>query len=173
MKKGFTLAELLIALLILGVIATFTIPKVLQSQQNNRNIATAKEVVSMLSGSYEVYKLNGTASATTSTGDMSPYMNYVAVDTTSNFDGVAPCNFAGSECLKLHSGGLLFIGVPAGNDFGGTSATDYLAVFYDPEPNQNGNAITFALYYNGRITTGDEAGVCCGAPADPAWWTGW
>lgn len=33
-QKGFTLAELLISLAILGVIATFTIPKILSSQQN-------------------------------------------------------------------------------------------------------------------------------------------
>ena len=42
--QGFTLAELLIALTILGVIAIFTIPKVLQSQQDTRYSAAAKEV---------------------------------------------------------------------------------------------------------------------------------
>jgi len=42
-KKGFTLTELLIALVILGVIATFTIPKVLQNQQNSKKWALFKE----------------------------------------------------------------------------------------------------------------------------------
>jgi prepilin-type N-terminal cleavage/methylation domain-containing protein len=45
-KTAFTLAELLIALAILGVIATFSIPKVLQSQQNNQKQAIFKEIIS-------------------------------------------------------------------------------------------------------------------------------
>ncbi|MBL8031855.1 MAG: prepilin-type N-terminal cleavage/methylation domain-containing protein [Candidatus Doudnabacteria bacterium] len=43
--KGFTLAELLIALVILGVIATFTIPKVLYANQNTKYNAIAKEAM--------------------------------------------------------------------------------------------------------------------------------
>jgi prepilin-type N-terminal cleavage/methylation domain-containing protein len=49
---GFTLAELLIALAILGEIATFTIPKILSSQQNGTNKAKAKEAFSMVSSAY-------------------------------------------------------------------------------------------------------------------------
>lgn len=45
-RLGFTLAELLIALLILGVIATFSIPKVLYASQNGKKIAILKEVIS-------------------------------------------------------------------------------------------------------------------------------
>src|ERR1051325_8786269 len=48
--KAFTLAELLIALAILGVIATFTIPKVLQAMQDNQRKAVFKEVIASLSG---------------------------------------------------------------------------------------------------------------------------
>ncbi len=40
--KGFTLAELLMALAILGVIATFTIPKILGAQQSSSSNAKAK-----------------------------------------------------------------------------------------------------------------------------------
>lgn len=47
-RQGFTLAELLIALGILGVIATFTIPKVLSVQQDARKKAVIKEVVAIL-----------------------------------------------------------------------------------------------------------------------------
>ena len=46
--KGFTLAELLISLAILGVIATFTIPKILTAQQNGRDAAVFKETVATL-----------------------------------------------------------------------------------------------------------------------------
>lgn len=46
--KGFTLAELLISLLILGEIATFTIPKILSAQQNGSKKAIIKETVATL-----------------------------------------------------------------------------------------------------------------------------
>lgn len=44
-KNAFTLAELLIALAILGVIATFTIPKVLNSQVDTKRKAILREIV--------------------------------------------------------------------------------------------------------------------------------
>lgn len=49
-NKGFTLAELLISLAILGVIATFTIPKVISAQQNQQKTAVLKETIAAISG---------------------------------------------------------------------------------------------------------------------------
>lgn len=46
--QGFTLAELLIALLILGEIATFTIPKILSSQQNGTKKMIFRETLATL-----------------------------------------------------------------------------------------------------------------------------
>lgn len=48
-KMGFTLAELLIALAILGVIATFTIPKVLSNQADAKKKAVYRETLATLS----------------------------------------------------------------------------------------------------------------------------
>ena len=42
-KKGFTLAELLISLGILGLIATFTIPKIVGAAGDSKYNAAAKE----------------------------------------------------------------------------------------------------------------------------------
>src|SRR5688572_24614196 len=55
--KAFTLAELLIALAILGVIATFTIPKVLQAQGKEDRYSRAREVSSTLAAVTQKYAL--------------------------------------------------------------------------------------------------------------------
>ncbi len=46
--RGFTLAELLIALTVLGVIASFTIPKVLTQMNKQQSDAVLKETVSAM-----------------------------------------------------------------------------------------------------------------------------
>lgn len=45
MRHGFTLAELLIALVILGVLATFTIPKVLGTANSSERTSVFKEII--------------------------------------------------------------------------------------------------------------------------------
>jgi len=49
-SRGFTLAELLIALLILVEIATFAIPKILYTVENQKKTAIFKETISTISG---------------------------------------------------------------------------------------------------------------------------
>lgn len=56
---GFTLSELLIALAILGVIATFTIPKILVAQQEQKKLAVMKETISMLNEVIYIGMLQG------------------------------------------------------------------------------------------------------------------
>lgn len=56
---GFTLAELLIALLILGVISAFTIPKILANQQNQEKKAVMRETIAALSEVIYTGKMKG------------------------------------------------------------------------------------------------------------------
>lgn len=49
MMKGFTLAELLLAIAILGVIAIFTIPKIITSQQTAQKMSLFQEALAALS----------------------------------------------------------------------------------------------------------------------------
>jgi prepilin-type N-terminal cleavage/methylation domain-containing protein len=49
---GFTLAELLIALAILGVISTFTIPKLLTASANQKRNAILKECIGVIQETY-------------------------------------------------------------------------------------------------------------------------
>lgn len=160
---GFTLAELLIALAILGIIAAFTIPKILSAQQDQRNIAITKEAVAMVTAAYQKYKLEHGASATTGISDLTPYMNYASFESSTTMDdkqtlGMQTCNGTTTLCLRLHNGALLRYALSSSYYFGGTSSMD--ATWFDIDPDGNysgttdtGKAIEFWLYYDGRVSS--------------------
>ncbi len=193
-KKGFTLAELLISLAVLGVIATFTIPKVLNASQDGQWNSAAKEVSAMVFNAYEAYRLNNTVEATTTVGDITPYMNFVQLDTSSVIDHVyghvsttRDCSItASSTCLKLFSGGILRMAPLTGVLFCAPSASarwfqyDPDGVVTDAVPTATGagKAVGFLLYPNGRLTTYDHAlNPTCGnastvyATGTPSWFS--
>src|SRR5262249_45092855 len=103
---GFTLAELLIALAILGVIATFTIPKVIQSQTNSRYNAEAKEAAGFVSDAYRSYQLSNGVSGSFGIFNLTPYLNYVRIDSTTTIDDIQgnttlTCGALFLNCLQL------------------------------------------------------------------------
>lgn len=164
--QGFTLAELLIALGLLGVIATFTIPKILnENTLDNSYNAVVKEEVGAISEAYRLYQLDHQVATDFSVHDLTPYLNYVAPDTTSQIDNIGALggcggasatidcsDVANNVCYKLHSGGMLELD-PAVT-MGGTS--DLHAVYFvvDPDGKHTGNgSVAMWLYYNGRVTT--------------------
>jgi len=61
--KGFTLAEVLIALALLGVVAAFTIPKVLQATGNQERTAKVREAVATLEQAWYAQKLQNSYTA--------------------------------------------------------------------------------------------------------------
>jgi prepilin-type N-terminal cleavage/methylation domain-containing protein len=158
-KTGFTLAELLIALAILGVIATFTIPKVLVAQQSTKDKAVAKEAIAAIVGAYQAYGASNTPSASLSPKNLTPYLNYVRLDTsTANaFDypvsGTGSCD-AGNPCIYLHNGAVLQL---YSNTFAGTASTNMVWFLIDPDSSKTGSpsggGLEVALYYNGRVAT--------------------
>ena len=182
-SRGFTLAELLIALLILGVIATFTIPKVLQAQQSSSWNSNAKEVISTLSGVFQERQLAGAITATTASKDLTPYINYVRVRTSGTVDnrpgnGTANCN-TNNPCLHLHNGGVLKFN-PC--NFDGTSTTNVLPFLFDPDGIVTGDedSLAIMIHYNGVVRTDGTAMPAfdhsCGGPfvgpvVDPAWFS--
>lgn len=129
-NQAFTLAELLIALAILGVIAVFTIPKVLQSQKDSRFNSMTKEAAGTISAAFQTVKMQNSSVSIQTVMDQ---MNYVKVDTVTVLDDPAgtdvSCSAAGVRCLVLHNGGVLF-GIPACTLT--TSMTSFAFVF-DPD----------------------------------------
>ncbi len=83
-RAGFTLAELLIALAILAIIATFTIPKLLVNQQNQKRNAIFKEVIASLSQ----LATNANYAGVTTTTDFRAFtrknLNYIKLSTASD-----------------------------------------------------------------------------------------
>lgn len=191
MRKGFTLAELLIALAILGVIAVFTIPKVLLAQQDAKSTAIGKEVAGMISGAYAAYRLNNTTvTSGVTVADLLPYMNYVAIDTATEIDRLhegttLTCGASTDRCIRLHNGAILRY--TEGQSFAGTATTNAIPFTLDPDgrvtdgtTNGPGKSVNIYLYYNGKLRTMGTAepgtvnsvGTVNPVPAwDPPWFS--
>lgn len=76
-QTGFTLAELLIALVLLGLIATFTIPKILGSSDSGQKQAIFKETLSAIQLAFNQAALNGELRDTLDYDLMKEYLNHV------------------------------------------------------------------------------------------------
>ena len=185
---GFTLAELLICLLILGEIATFTIPKIIMAQRKGASNTAAHEVAGMVATAYQLYLRNSSsASSNTTAGALTQYMNYVSVPTSGTLDDVVTLNSvytcnSGVTCLKLHSGGTLFYDA---SNFSGTNTTNFIQFYLDPDGIRGGSgtadgsskSLAIVLYYNGRVTTWgnmaansvNSAGTYSSGSYDPSW----
>lgn len=202
-QPGFSLVELLITLALLGMIATFTIPKLLQtpnSTLNSKQTAMAKDVAFMILAAYEQYRAaNSTVTTNTTPGALTPYMNYVSVDTSGTTVDAHPgwsgtsgsgrntCN-SSNPCLKLHNGGSLYM--KNANSFGCATSICLIEFSFDPDTKTAGNtgnsptkALQLELYYDGTIRSRAQTkpGSCdstgCGslgpsAGFDPNWFTG-
>jgi prepilin-type N-terminal cleavage/methylation domain-containing protein len=163
---GFSLAEILIAMAIMGVLTAMTVPAILNSNNsaNDKNNATLKDGASAVLTAYEQYRLSHTSvPSTMSMSDLTPYLNYVKVDTTSTIDSEQggtslTCTDVNVECLLLHNGGIVF-DEKWNVQFGGTSDTNAIYFLFDPDgvysntTNGPGKSTRLQLYRDGKITT--------------------
>ncbi len=199
-SRGFSLAELLISLAIIGILATFTVPALLNAQNstlNSKQSAMAKDVGFMVMNAYDQYRqANSGATASTKLDDLTPYMNYVSIDTTSTLDDRPGANAsydcsvtATYTCLKLHNGGTLYW--KKAHTFTGTDTQYAIYFLFDPDSvlggtgtaDGPGKALNMFLYYDGHIrdwtnllsSTVYNNGLSTGSAnssRDPAWFSG-
>jgi len=155
-RSGFTLAELLISLMILGEIATFTIPKIIYSQQNAQYNAIGKEMVGMISGAYQQAQRDGIASSSMSINNLITYLNYVKMDTSTVIDDIPgyttkTCGSANITCIRSHNGAIVWY--DSTEIFNGTNTTNTVRFWVDPDSTVSSNkSQQFYLQYNGKIT---------------------
>jgi prepilin-type N-terminal cleavage/methylation domain-containing protein len=167
LQSGFTLAELLIALAILGVIATFTIPKILQAQQDSKYNAIAKEDAAAMSAAIQTMRYRGLFTDQTSMNTIATYINYLKIDSTSVVDdtpsrasgirtdeggGSFSCGTGNTRCLKMANGSIILYPNSMNFDLGtGANAIWFLV---DPDGTYNQSpSVLFFVYDNGRVRT--------------------
>jgi prepilin-type N-terminal cleavage/methylation domain-containing protein len=191
--KGFTLAELLISLALLGVIATFTVPKVLNAQQISKNKSIGKEAAAAISEAYAAYKLNNAPNDLTSPFHLAPYLNYVTIHTSGTINqggGTNLCSGFGGNAngYRLHNGAVLAV-YNTNFRFGGTTNTHAIIFVLDPDGSCQSTMDTtyhpvyLYLYYDGKIRDRENivpdtqtywgAGVVSHNPVPPGHDTNW
>lgn len=192
--KGVTLVEIIIAMVIVAAIAIFTIPKVLTVSQNSDDEKwkrTVKQAAIELQAAYSQYRQNNRAvTATTTAGNITPYINYVKIDTVRSYDyaacgaGTNTCSVANKPCLILKNGAS--VEVDTTEFFNGTGKLNAFKVKIDPDgkvtngSGDDGKMVVVYLYYNGRIktrgtidanTTSSNWTDSPNPGCDPNWWS--
>lgn len=162
--KGFTLAEILVALSVLGIIAVFTIPKVLTTTQNNDYKYRVQTAAALMSSAYARYRTDNTVTTSMRPQDLTPYLNYVSyhdsglglsVDGKQNTAQTWPCDNS-NPCVKLANGAVIVL---YGGAFSGLSPSNAVIFIVDPDgqvtdgtTNGPGRAVEMYMYAtNGRI----------------------
>lgn len=193
---GFSLTELLVGVALLGLIAAFTIPKVLNTGGASEYMAIAKQTFAALNHAYVEYEKEHDGVPVGAGGfkpsDLTPYMNYVKFLTSGTVDG-SPYNGAGwttscnstNPCIDMHNGSRIYF---QDRYFCTGSNNDYVAILLDPNgakgsADGNNDGLWMEFYYDGRVTSyehrypGSIASNACGTPvgpvanADPDWFT--
>ncbi len=88
MKKGFTLAEVLVTLLVIGVIAALTIPQLINSTEDRQMKTAYKKAVSSIANATELMEANEVSCSVNNDSDLAKCMKNAIKGTVTNESGV-------------------------------------------------------------------------------------
>lgn len=155
--RGFSLIEVLVVVALLGLVAVFTVPKILNASSASKYTAIAKETATYLEGAMSNYLLESGLDTTSGPATLTPKMKYIKTVTSGSGaptgeTALETCGSGGRVCLLLANGGVLQYN--SGNTFGGDSQTHAIYWNFDPDgAGTNTGRVTFVQYYDGRVTT--------------------
>ena len=174
---GFTLSELLIALVLLGIIASLTVPKLLVSLNTKQANTLANDAKLLVSSAYADYAFGNpkppssftlaallpslpyakhlNEAGETVSIDCPPLGTSVALGCSGSHPRVATLNPASTDyvSLRLKNGGVLVL--PTSLSLGGRSPLHGLpfVVDYDGKASNRSDSVEFWLYSDGTVRT--------------------
>lgn len=170
MKKetAFTLAELLIALGILGVIATFTIPKILASQQNSKRTAVFRETVAAVNEAGYQGLLTGQLTSTNHGTYILDHLNAIKVcRTNAQSEDCFPQDAPETSWEVTEPGVILANGATVTGLSDGAGVQDGVVIDWNgaDAPNQGGDDQMFLEFcYGSGCANGQRAGTLHSSP---------
>ncbi len=184
-KAGFTLAELLVSLGVIGIIAALAIPKILTASNDSVSNAKVHKATQAVVNGYEKWKQNNGDSLGMTGADLMTFVNYSSLITDGRIVDIHPgsgnftCsttltttsgNLAG-PCYQMQDGSMVYFMGHTGVAFT-ASDTSVLYFAVDPDAIESGSntqdnsgiATAFFLYKNGRLR---ERGHLKGSADEP------
>ena len=162
-KIGFTLAELLVAMVILGLIATFTLPKVLSGQADTKKKAVFRETIAALKKVMSYGLGSGEMNEDNSGTYFITHLNPVKICDTNAISqgcwgsGDNPAGQASVPGVLLHNGACV-VGL---DDSGTGSGADTMAMDWNCQdgPNVEGTDILRLRAFFNNVSSSDRVGT--------------
>ena len=157
--KGFTLAELLTALGVLGVIASFSIPKMLYAQELQQRKALLKETVALISQIQYEGVVTGELTANTNTSYFSNRLNALQICTDAAAQGCWTSGYNSgdkNEPGARLANGVEMVGFNWGDNLGAGRYGNVITIDYNGAkgPNQVGEDVLRLCYCYGSLNCG-------------------
>jgi prepilin-type N-terminal cleavage/methylation domain-containing protein len=170
-SSGFSLIEIMVAIVLLGVLASILLPTLKTDISTEKNRGITLDAVAELAQAYVKYQKDALPDATTSADDLVQEMNFIRIINDSSYNvqvaeatsplpcttlapcalWVSPCD-AATPCVLLQNGALIQYDVDL--TFAGTGYnSNALHFVVDPDADGDETATSLVMFFSGRMTT--------------------